>query len=154
MQAKCQTLMAFYRSFDSATWQRARNVYHPQAVFTDPIHRIEGLSSIETYFRQMSENLISCEFEFTHSLEQGDEAFLRWIMRFRHPKLNAGAEIAMPGISRLRFSGDKVIEHEDCYDMGAMVYEHVPVLGRIVRWLRTRLADDAPAGLVAPVQPS
>ncbi|AFU98779.1 nuclear transport factor 2 family protein [Simiduia agarivorans] len=154
MQAKCQTLMAFYRSFDTSTWRQARSVYHPQAVFIDPIHRIEGLESIESYFRQMSENLISCQFEFTHSMEQGDEAFLRWVMRYRHPRLRGGAEIAMPGISRLRFSGDKVIEHEDCYDMGAMVYEHVPLIGRVVRWLRTRLADDAPESAVAPVQPS
>lgn len=140
MQAKCETLKAFYRTFNSATWRGVQGVYHPQAVFTDPIHRLEGVEFIAAYFRDMSENLISCEFEFTHSLEQGDEAYLCWVMHYRHRRLNGGAPLALPGMSRLRFSGDKIIEHEDRYDMGAMVYEQLPVMGALVRWIRSRLS--------------
>ena len=37
--------------------------------------------------------------------------------------------------------GDKVEVHEDFYDMGAMLYEQLPVLGNVTRWLRMRLAS-------------
>ena len=150
MKVALENLTRFYRRFDADTWRRAAAVYHPQAVFSDPVHRIEGLARIEDYFRDMAADLISCEFEFTHTVTEQDQAFLRWIMRFRHPRLKRGALIEMPGMTRVRVVDGLVIEHEDCYDMGAMVYEQLPLLGRLVRWLRTRLGE-SPSESIGPL---
>ncbi|WHI49643.1 hypothetical protein P3339_14310 [Microbulbifer sp. MLAF003] len=40
----------------------------------------------------------------------------------------------------VRFS-DKVFYHEDFYDMGAMVYEQVPLLGSLIRKIKSRLGQ-------------
>ncbi len=34
---------------------------------------------------------------------------------------------------------DKVYRHRDYFDAGAMLYEHLPVLGRVVSWLKRRV---------------
>jgi hypothetical protein len=44
------------------------------------------------------------------------------------------------GVSHLKIS-DKIDYHEDFYDMGAMLYEQLPLLGSVTRWLRLRLAS-------------
>ena len=34
---------------------------------------------------------------------------------------------------------DKVYRHRDYFDAGALLYEHVPLLGRVIRWLKRRM---------------
>lgn len=41
-------------------------------------------------------------------------------------------------ITQIRFS-DRIFYHEDFYDVGAMIYQHVPVLGRIIRFINQRI---------------
>jgi len=45
-------------------------------------------------------------------------------------------------VSQLRFDFhgfDKVYRHRDYFDAGAMLYEHLPVVGRVVSWLKRRI---------------
>ena len=35
----------------------------------------------------------------------------------------------------------KLTYHEDIYDLGEMLYEHVPLMGTIIKWLKRRLAQ-------------
>lgn len=143
MDPRLQQLAAFYRDFGPGSYRQVETLYHADARFTDPVHSLQGAGAIARYFADMGENLLACQFEFTHALMAGDQAFVRWIMRLRHPKLVAGRQIELAGMSRLRYQGLLIIEHEDCYDLGAMVYEQLPLLGLLVRWLRRRLAKAA-----------
>ena len=34
---------------------------------------------------------------------------------------------------------DKVYRHRDYFDAGALLYEHLPVLGRVIAWLKRRM---------------
>ena len=36
---------------------------------------------------------------------------------------------------------DKVYYQQDQYDLGAMIYEHIPVIGPVVRFLKRRLGN-------------
>lgn len=140
MDPRLQQLADFYRDFGPQSYRQVNALYHPDARFTDPVHQLQGRLQLEQYFADMAANLLDCQFTFTHSLMSGDQAFVRWVMRMRHPRLRRGAWIEMTGMSRLAFAGPLIIEHEDCYDLGAMVYEHLPLVGRLVRWLRQQLA--------------
>jgi hypothetical protein len=61
------------------------------------------------------------------------------MMHFKHPKLG-NRLISVRGVSHLQIS-DKIDFHEDFYDMGAMLYEQLPLLGNVTRWLKLRLAS-------------
>ena len=60
-------------------------------------------------------------------------------MHFRHPKLGSKL-IDVRGVSHLKWT-DKIDFHEDFYDMGAMLYEQVPLIGSVTQWLKQRLAN-------------
>ena len=66
-------------------------------------------------------------------------AYVKWVMHFRHPRLG-NRLISVRGVSHLKY-GEKIEYHEDFYDMGAMLYEQLPVLGNVTRWLKLRLAS-------------
>lgn len=62
-------------------------------------------------------------------------------MSYRHPRLNGGELISLEGCSLLRWNGaGKVVRHRDYFDAGALLYQHVPLLGAAIRWLQRRLA--------------
>jgi hypothetical protein len=61
------------------------------------------------------------------------------MMHFRHPGLGDRL-ISVRGVSHLQIN-DKIDYHEDFYDMGAMLYEQLPLIGTVTRWLRLRLAS-------------
>jgi hypothetical protein len=46
--------------------------------------------------------------------------------------------IVVPGVTLLRF-GDRITHQRDHFDAGALVYEHVPLLGALVRLVKRRL---------------
>jgi ketosteroid isomerase-like protein len=137
-----QKFLLIYANFDEDTLNQLSTIYHDNAVFKDPIHELEGIAEITQYFEQMSKSLLSCEFDYKQIVENQDMASVFWMMRFRHKKLNSGNEIAVEGASLLEFEANKVVRHVDYYDLGAMLYEHIPVMGNLTTMVRKRLARD------------
>ncbi|BCD84724.1 transcriptional regulator [Pseudomonas solani] len=115
-------------------------LYSEDAQFTDPLHHVEGLPAIRRYFAGLYENVNDLNFEF-HGYDQAGEGqgYLRWTMTYRHPRLAGGRPIAVEGCSHLRWN-ERVYYHRDYFDAGALLYEHVPLLGGVVRLLKGRLA--------------
>jgi hypothetical protein len=117
------------------------DLYHQHIVFEDPAHRIEGLDQLKDYFSSMYENLFYCHFEIESADWIQGKAYLKWTMRFSHPKLKNGHEIRVPGMTFIEFEQGKVRFHRDYFDLGAMIYQHVPVLGMAVRLLKRKLGQ-------------
>ena len=115
-------------------------LYSDDVLFRDPLHEVHGLSAVRRYFAELYANVEVLQFEFHGFDTVGEgEGYLRWTMRYRHPRLRGGAEIAVEGCSHLRWR-DKVYQHRDYFDAGALLYEHLPLLGRVIGWLKRRLA--------------
>ncbi len=131
--------LVVYANFDGNTLEQLPTLYHDDAVFKDPIHELHGLSKISRYFQKMSNSLLSCEFDYTDVLEVGASASVSWKMALRHKKIKSGAEITVEGVSLLKFRQGKVFHHVDYYDLGAMLYEHLPVIGSVTKRIRHRL---------------
>jgi hypothetical protein len=60
-------------------------------------------------------------------------------MTFSHSGLNGGKPVQVRGVTLIRFT-DRIYYHEDFFDLGAMLYQHVPVLGSVIRYLNNRLS--------------
>lgn len=120
---------------------RLAELYSDEAVFCDPLHEVHGLVNIERYFAQMYANVSALQFDF-HALDQvgAGQGYLRWTMSYRHPRLAGGELIAVEGCSHLLWRDAKVYQHRDYFDAGALLYEHLPVLGGVIGWLKRRLA--------------
>ncbi|TMO29295.1 nuclear transport factor 2 family protein [Pseudoalteromonas sp. S4492] len=133
-----------YQTLNKDNLQLLDEIYHPDIQFADPLHAVNGLGELREYFKNLYANVLSCEFAIedsyvTENAEgKDDTAFIYWTMHYRHPKLNKGQAISVAGHSRLKFSGDKIINHRDYFDVGAMLYRHIPVLGSAVKYIDKR----------------
>jgi len=132
-------LIDYYRDFGRQDHRRLHDIYSDNIAFKDPIHSISGIESLVEYFTISSRGLISCEFTFTDQLPSSEQMWLKWDMQYRHQRINRGQPQTLSGATHICFQ-EKVYFHQDFYDLGAMVYEHVPILGAGVRWVKQRLA--------------
>jgi hypothetical protein len=129
----------YFRVLHASDLSQLRTLYDDNIVFKDPVHEIRGLVELEDYFTSMCSDLSDCRFEYLDELVTEDAAYIKWMMHFKHPKLG-NRLISVRGVSHLKL-GDRIEFHEDFYDMGAMLYEQLPLLGNVTRWLRLRLAS-------------
>jgi hypothetical protein len=129
----------FYRSFDQRPLSELATIYHADIEFQDPAHKVSGIVDLQAYFARSMQQVTSCRFDIEQVSELDGEAYVRWSMHLSHPQLNAGQSVTVPGVSHLRFA-ETIHWHRDYFDLGAMLYEQLPLLGRIIRAIKRRLA--------------
>ena len=129
-----------FAALDAGNLARLGELYSDDVLFRDPLHEVRGLPALQRYFAEMYANVGRLDFDF-HGFDQvcDGEGYRRWTMHFRHPRLRGGAPISVDGCSHLLW-WDKVYQHRDYFDAGAMLYEHLPLMGGVIAWLKRRLA--------------
>ncbi|MCP2072168.1 UNVERIFIED_ORG: hypothetical protein J2Y77_001604 [Pseudomonas lini] len=140
MSAYLQRFAQAFAELDARRLAELDELYSVDIHFQDPLHRIEGLTALREYFAQLYASASDVRYDF-HSFDEvaPGEGYLRWTLHFRHPRLAGGAPVALSGCSHLRWT-DRVYHHQDFFDAGALLYEHLPLLGPVIRWLKRRLA--------------
>jgi len=139
-QELVEKVMGFYENFSKESLALLDDIYTQDVEFVDPIHKLEGMLALKTYFRGMLKNMQHYEMHYNEIIVNRDCVHFSWEMNFSHRQLNKGQPITVKGMSLLKFTS-KVYYHEDCYDLGALVYEHVPVLGYLTRLLKKRMQN-------------
>ena len=132
--------LSTYKKLDKDSLDLLSDIYADQIRFIDPVHAIDGLENLRAYFQSLYLNISTLAFDFENPQTGDEHIFVPWQMRFSHPRLEQGRTIDVPGISQLRFNAQgKVCFHRDYFDLGALLYEHLPVLGGVVRVVKKRL---------------
>ena len=116
------------------------SIYDERITFVDPVHTIEGLPDLYNYFENLYQNLRSCDFVIEDVIVDDSHAAIYWAMTYQHAKFNKGKPVTIAGNSYIKGENDKVIYHRDYFDLGAMVYEQLPVIGRLIRWIKRQVA--------------
>lgn len=128
-----------FASLDGQSLEHLENLYSENVTFRDPLHQIDGLVALRTYFTALYSNTQDIRYVFAGADEvQPGQGYLRWSLAFRHPRLADGGLISLQGCSFLKWQ-ERVHFHQDYFDAGALLYEHVPVMGGAIRWLKGRL---------------
>ena len=96
--------------------------------------------AMSEYFFTLYANVSELGFTF-HGYDQVQDGsgYLRWTLHYRHPRLSRGQRIDVAGCSHLLWH-EKVYQHRDYFDAGALLYEHLPLMGPAIGWLKGRLA--------------
>jgi steroid delta-isomerase len=130
-------LIEFYEHLRLEDLPRLGGVYAPQAHFKDPFNDVRGLPDIEAVFAHMFRALTGPRFVVVSQMARGDEAFLVWDFIFQFHGQSAVQTIR--GASHLRFDAQGlVVDHRDYWDAAEELYEKLPVLGSLMRWLKRR----------------
>lgn len=129
-----------FASLNASNLDRLTELYSHDIEFQDPLHSINGLPALKDYFSNLYANVSDLSFEFyqLHTLPSAKAGYLRWSMQFSHPRLRGGQPVMVKGCTYLRWH-DKVFLHHDYFDAGALLYEHLPIAGGLIRWLKGRL---------------
>ncbi len=130
-----------YHKLDKHNLHLLDELYHPDVVFEDAAHRLEGRGALYEYFQSLYTNVIRCDFVIHEQQQVGDTGFLTWTMELLHPKLQNGTPIMVNGATHLKFSDGQVIYHRDYFDLGEMLYENLPLLGAVIKIVKQRLGQ-------------
>lgn len=132
---------AIYRNLDKHNLSSLEELYAEDVCFQDPAHILRGRQTLLRYFEQLYANVTSCHFAISSAHQDGDAGFVVWEMNLQHPSLNRGNVFTVHGCSHLLFRDGLVEFHRDYFDLGEMLYERLPFIGRVVRKIKQRLGQ-------------
>jgi steroid delta-isomerase len=135
---RVQAVVALFESLAPADLPALRGVYAADARFKDPFNEVQGLDAIARIFEHMFRQLAAPRFMVRDIVAQGDALFLTWDFDFSTRGSGARA-MRIHGASHLRFNlAGQVATHRDYWDAAEELYEKLPVLGGLMRWLKRR----------------
>jgi hypothetical protein len=132
-------LKLFYQEFSPESLSTLDELYTPDVEFRDPVHVLNGSLAVKNYLRKMAAGLTHYRIHYLDEVYAENAASLLWEMEYAHPAIKGGRVLRIRGSTFVRFTS-RIYYHEDCYDLGAMVYERVPLIGSLVRSVKQRLA--------------
>ena len=134
-----QRLVQFFEQLQPNDLSRLPTIYAPEARFKDPFNEVQGLEAIERIFAHMFDALDSPHFVVTEHIVQGHQCFLAWDFRFRFTRFNTTTWQTVRGGTHLVFNDAGLVTlHRDYWDAAEELYEKLPLLGGLMRWLKRR----------------
>src|SRR3989338_3535737 len=113
--------------------------YSADARFKDPFNDVRGVPAITQIFKHMFVALHEPRFVVTQQIVDGAQAFLVWEFRFRFKRFDTVTEQVIHGGSHLTLTEDgRISDHRDYWDAAEELYEKLPGLGALMRWLKRK----------------
>lgn len=135
--ARAAALATYFETLSPAALHQLEDWYAPDARFKDPFHEVTGVQPIRHIFEHMYRRLEAPHFRVTECIQDGNRCMLIWDFVFRF-KSSADWQ-TIRGASHIRFDASgRVAEHRDYWDAAEELYEKLPLLGSLMRWLKAR----------------
>ncbi len=132
-----QNLATFFETLSPQSVSQLHTLYDAQATFKDPFNEVQGLPEIERIFRHMYVALDQPHFVITGQLVDGAQAFLTWEFRFRFKRFDTTTLQTVRGASHVAFNEQGLVTlHRDYWDAAEELYEKLPLVGGLMRWLK------------------
>ena len=136
--ARVARIVELFERLKPADIDRLDKFYAADARFKDPFNDVQGLAAIQSVFRHMYAALDEPRFVVRDIIVQGDQCFLSWDFIFRFKRMRSGLQTVRGG-SQLQVDTIGLITmHRDYWDAAEELYEKLPLLGSLMRWLKKR----------------
>lgn len=140
-------LIEVFENLRPATLGQLGELYADEASFKDPFNDVRGLPAIGAIFAHMFDTLRAPRFVVHEAVTEGDRCFLTWTLHFER---DGGKPMSIHGATRIEFGADgRITRHRDYWDAAEELYEKLPLLGSLMRWLKQRAAGAPKAGTTA-----
>ncbi len=134
--ARVARVVAMFESLAPADLARLAEFYTAEARFKDPFNDVTGVPAIRRIFEHMFTALDEPRFVVRDIVAEGEQCFLTWDMHFRMKRFSREPQVIHGG-SHLRFAADgRVALHRDYWDAAEELYEKLPAVGALMRWLK------------------
>jgi steroid delta-isomerase len=136
-ETELERLVQFYENVTVAALAQLPAIYASNARFKDPFNEVRGVAPIGAILRQLFERVDQPRFIVASRVLQGPQAFLVWDLTYRSKRYSRTRQ-HIRGATHLRFGADgTVIWHRNYWDAAEELYEKMPVLGGLMRWLKS-----------------
>jgi steroid Delta-isomerase len=132
-------IVQFFESLEPTCVAKIGDFYTEDAYFKDPFNEVRSVAEIQQIFSHMFVALEQPHFVVTDRVVQGQQCFLVWDFKFRFKRFDTVTLQVVRGTSHLRFAADgRIHYHRDYWDAAEELYEKLPILGSLMRWLKQR----------------
>ena len=139
MAAAVEQVTRFFETLTPQALASLGTLYDQNARFKDPFNDVVGLPAIVKIFEHMFVALDAPRFVVTGRVAQGQDCFLTWEFHFGFKNFKKGETQVILGASHLVFGSEGlIILHRDYWDAAEELYEKLPVVGALMRWLKRR----------------
>lgn len=126
-----------YENVSPRSVDELMNCYAPDAVFKDPFQEVYGRTEIRHIFLNMYEQLNQPTFLVRETLHSDRQVAFLWDFHFSMKRWNK-SPLKFTGVSWLYFDDQFfVATHHDYWDPSAGIYEHLPLIGPLMRGLKS-----------------
>jgi ketosteroid isomerase-like protein len=137
--AAAARLARFFKTLTPQSVAEVASFYAADARFKDPFNDVTGVAAIQHIFAHMFQALERPHFVVTGQVLQGQQCFMTWEFRFGFTNFKKGEQQVILGGSHLVFSEAGLVTlHRDYWDAAEELYEKLPVVGGLMRWLKRR----------------
>lgn len=136
LPAALDRFCSLFNELDKGNLHKLQDVYSEDIQFQDPFAEVHGLDELTSYFAGAYGNVIRCRFRFGAPVIQRGWCTIPWVMELQHKRIRGGKTIEVEGISHLEIRDARVRYHRDYFDAGQLLYENLPVVGGVIRWLK------------------
>ncbi len=130
----------FFEALRPDSVARLGEVYAADVYFKDPFNEVHALAQVQQIFSHMYVALERPRFVVTGQVGEGHECFLTWDFEFHFRKHHPTVLRTIRGTSHLKFNQAGLVSyHRDYWDAAEELYEKLPLLGSLMRWLKKRV---------------
>lgn len=130
----------YWHALTPATVDAINTIYTEAAYFRDPFNEVTGIEKIHHIFADMFVRLDDPKFTITETIEEPHGVLLIWDFTFRLKTLKPQLTRRIHGTSHIRFAADgRVQYHRDYWDAAGELYEQLPLVGSLIRFLKKRM---------------
>jgi uncharacterized protein YuzE len=135
-----ETLVSFFDTLNKeVSLEEFGTIYDDSVVFKDPFNEVKGISAVYRIFQEMYLSLDNPRFIISEYVNNESIAYVKWDFIF-HFKGNKN-EHRFEGVSRIEINVEgKIISHIDFWDASEHIYEKIPLLGSVLRFVKRKIA--------------
>jgi steroid Delta-isomerase len=116
------------------------DAYAPDARFKDPFNDVRGRPAVRAIFEHMYVKLDGPRFKVVQTIHNARHVIFIWDFYFRFK--GQSVEQCIHGASHIALNDAlQVALHRDYWDPAEELYEKLPLLGPLMRWLKRRAAS-------------
>ena len=134
-----EKIATYFETLTPAAVGGLQTLYAANARFKDPFNEVKGTAEIERIFQHMYVSLDRPRFVIVEKIVEGAQAFLTWEFRFKFKRFDTQTEQVILGTTHLVLDAQgRICLHRDYWDAAEELYEKLPWVGSLMRWLKKR----------------
>ena len=136
-----QKFLSLFGDFKKGTTEQViQQLYADTFYFNDTFKTFNDIDALSAYLKETADLVELTTVEILDVSQSDTDYYLRWVMHMKFKAKGREVNSRSIGMTQIRFNDEgKVILHQDYWDGAEGFYQHLPIIGYIIRKIRTGL---------------